>query len=206
MRSLVPLDGRVWRRIVPVHWRMTWPKPASSPSQILVEYVPLRPRPIGLRRDEMAFVVRGIDTKYVEAIRRGGSDANGQLPVRAVAYGVSNPCRHCLRLIAEDDQKLVLAHRPFDRLQPYAEVGPIFLHADLCERYESDRLPAWFAYLQPAIIRGYDQNDWILYETGNVVPGGELAGVCEEILSNPEVAYVHIRSKYNCFQCRVDRT
>lgn len=153
----------------------------------------------------MNFVVRGIETGYVKAIRHGGGDANGQSAVRAVARGASNPCRHCLCLIAEGDQKLVLAYRPFDRLQPYAELGPIFLHADVCERYERDGLPAWFAYLQPAIIRGYGQDDWIRYETGNVMPGSELAGMCEEILSNREVAYVHIRSKYNCFQCRVDR-
>jgi len=154
----------------------------------------------------MGFVVRGIETGYVNAIRHGGNDANGQPAVRAVAHGASNPCRHCLNFIAEGDQKLVLAHRPFDHLQPYAELGPIFLHADVCERYESNSLPAWFAYLQPAIIRGYGQDDWIRYETGTVVPGSQLAGMCDEILSNPEVAYVHIRSKYNCFQCRVDRT
>lgn len=153
----------------------------------------------------MGFVVRGIETGYVQAIRQGGSDANGQPAVRAVAQGASNPCRHCLGLIAEGDQKLVLAHRPFHRLQPYAELGPIFLHADGCERYESNSLPAWFVYLQPAIVRGYGQDDWIRYETGHVVPGSELAVQCEEILNNPEVAYVHIRSKYNCFQCRVDR-
>ena len=153
----------------------------------------------------MGFLVRGIETEYVEAIRRGGGDANGQPAVRALARGAANPCRHCLGLIAEGDPKLVLAHRPFEHLQPYAELGPIFLHAEVCERYESDRLPAWFAHLQPAIVRGYGQDDWIRYETGNVVHGSELAGKCEEILSNPEVAYVHIRSKYNCFQCRVDR-
>lgn len=153
----------------------------------------------------MGFVVRGIETGYVKAIQSGGCDANGQPAVTAVAHGGSNPCRHCLRLIAEGDQKLVLAHRPFDRLQPYAEVGPIFLHADACERYESDKLPLWFAYLQPAVIRGYDQQDWIRYDTGHVVPGGELAEACEKILSNSQVAYVHIRSKFNCFQCRVDR-
>lgn len=159
----------------------------------------------GLGRDGMNVVVRGIETGYVNAIRHGGSDANGQPALRTVAQGTSNPCRHCLGLIAEGDQMLVLAHRPFDRLQPYAESGPIFLHAAGCERYESDSLPAWFAHLQPAIIRGYDQGDWIRYETGNVVPGSELPGLCEEILSNPDVAYAHIRSKYNCFQCRVDR-
>jgi hypothetical protein len=159
----------------------------------------------GLRRDVMGFVIRGIDSGFVDLIRRGGMDANGQPAVRTVAQGLSNPCRHCLGLIAEGDDKLVLAHRPFDRLQPYAEMGPIFLHADNCKRYESDSLPAWFAYLQPAIIRGYGHDDWILYETGNVVPGGELATQSEKILSRPDVAYVHIRSKFNCFQCRVDR-
>jgi hypothetical protein len=153
----------------------------------------------------MSFMVRGIETGYVNAIRNGGSDANGQPALITAARGVLNPCRHCLRRIAEGEPKLVLGYRPFERLQPYAEVGPIFLHAQACERYESDRLPAWFAYLQPAIIRGYGQDDWILYETGKVVPGADLAGACEEILSNPAVAYVHIRSKYNCFQCRVDR-
>jgi hypothetical protein len=37
------------------------------------------------------------------------------------------------------------------------------------------------------------------------IPTEELADVCREILSDTTVAYVHVRSKYNCFQCRVDR-
>jgi Protein of unknown function (DUF1203) len=101
---------------------------------------------------------------------------------------------------------LVLAYRPFSTLQPYAEVGPIFLHQRACPRYRGERLPVWFAYLQPALVRGYRNDDWIRYETGNVVSGGDLAEACEMIFENPEVAYVHIRSKFNCFQCRVDRS
>jgi Protein of unknown function (DUF1203) len=37
-----------------------------------------------------------------------------------------------LNLIAEGDTKLVLAYRPFDHTQPYAETGPIFPHAAGC--------------------------------------------------------------------------
>lgn len=154
----------------------------------------------------MDLTVRGIDTGFVESIRTGGSDANGQRAMSTKAIGSANPCRHCLQLIAEGDDKLVLAYRPFAGLQPYAEVGPIFLHQRRCIRYEARRLPDWFAYLQPALIRGYGHDDWIRYETGNVVAGGELAAECEKILGNADVAYVHIRSKFNCFQCRVDRT
>jgi len=151
------------------------------------------------------FVVRGLPTDQVDAIRRGGLDANGQPALTRRAEGGANPCRHCLQLITEGEAKLVLSHRPFDRLHPYAESGPIFLHATDCPRYESARLPAWFAYLQPALVRGYGADDWILYDTGDVAAGADLAAACQAILAREEVAYVHIRSKFNCFQCRVDR-
>ncbi|WP_341891380.1 DUF1203 domain-containing protein [Variovorax sp. YR752] len=153
----------------------------------------------------MKLAVRGIDTEFVDSIRGGGVDANGQRALRRKAVGLANPCRHCLQLIAESDDMLVLAYRPFDGTHPYAEVGPIFLHQHACPRYEADRLPAWFAHLQPALVRGYAPDDWIRYETGDVVAGSELFASCERILSSVDVAYVHIRSKYNCFQCRVDR-
>lgn len=149
--------------------------------------------------------IRGVDSDHVAAIRAGGPDANGQPALRQPAAGGANPCRHCLELIAEGDQMLILAWRPFDRLQPYAEAGPIFLHADTCPRYDSAQLPSWFGHLQPALIRGYGHDDWIRYETAAVVPGTELADVASEILRDPAVAYAHIRSKFNCFQCRVER-
>jgi hypothetical protein len=153
----------------------------------------------------MQMIIRGIPTDDVTRIRGGGPDANGQPALRRVAEGVANPCRHCLGLIAEGDQKLVLAYRPFATLQPYAETGPIFLHDDTCPRYESAALPPWFDFLEPAVIRGYDADDWIRYDTGDVIPGRELGAACQSILGDPTVAYVHIRSKFNCFQCRVDR-
>ena len=153
----------------------------------------------------MTLQVRGISTAEVEHIRRGGPDAYGQPALNRVAEGLANPCRHCLELITEGDEKLVLAYRPFEALQPYAETGPIFLHKRRCERYEAETLPPWFAFMEPAIVRGYGEDHWIRYDTGNVVAGTELAAACRAILSAATVAYVHIRSKFNCFQCRVDR-
>ena len=54
-------------------------------------------------------------------------------------------------------------------------------------------------------MRGYSAEDWIVYETGRVVPGTELADTCRSLLGRDDVAYVHIRSKFNCFQARVER-
>lgn len=153
----------------------------------------------------MNLVFRGIPTSHAQHLRAGGADANGQGALVRPAEGLANPCRHCLRLIEPGRDKLVAGYRPFERPQPYAETGPIFLHAESCERYESDAPPAWFAYLTPAIIRGYGADDWIRYETGAVVAGADLADAARDILADPAVTYVHIRSKFNCFQCRVDR-
>jgi Protein of unknown function (DUF1203) len=153
----------------------------------------------------MRLLVQGIPSQEARELQAGGSDSNGQPPVRRVAQGLANPCRHCLQLIADGGEKLVLSYRPFAEVQPYAETGPIFLHTHGCTRYESDALPDWFAYLEPAVIRGYGHHDWIRYETGAIIPGKDLTAQCHKILADPEVAYVHIRSKFNCFQCRVDR-
>lgn len=153
----------------------------------------------------MRLSIRGIPSEEVLRIRLGGPDAYGQPALTCVAEGVANPCRHCLGLIAAGEEKLVLAHRPFATLQPYAESGPIFLHKAPCTRYEGEELPGWFRFMDPAIVRGYGDDDWIRYDTGDVVRGPEIAQACARILADGTIAYVHVRSKYNCFQCRVDR-
>ncbi len=151
-------------------------------------------------------LVRGIPTEDADALWSGGDDAYGNRPLERVAEGLANPCRHCLQLIAPGEKKLVLAYRPFVGEHPYAECGPIFLHETRCELFTSSEMPSWFAYMDAAIIRGYDHDDWICYDTGKVVPGAALADASREILHASHVAYVHIRSKFNCFQCRVDRS
>jgi hypothetical protein len=153
----------------------------------------------------MSLRIQGIATAAYMRLRGGGLDAYGQVPVRRVVDGPANPCRHCLQLIAVGETKLVLAFRPFDAgAQPYAETGPIFLHDRDCARYDSQQPPAWFAFLDPAAVRGYDADHWIRYETGQVIAGA-IAATCASILEDRAIQYVHVRSKYGCFQCRVDR-
>ncbi len=153
----------------------------------------------------MQLNVSGISTVRARDLQAGGPDANQQSPQHLLADAGANPCRHCLQLVPEGKDLLVLSYRPFDAPQPYAETGPIFLHGEHCDRYVSDRLPDWFAHMDPAIIRGYTADDWIAYETGEVVRGVELEDKCRAILADENIAYVHIRSRFNCFQCRVER-
>lgn len=151
----------------------------------------------------MRFVA--IPTKTVRAYQAGGADANGQAPERKRAEGTGNPCRHCLGMVPEGAEMLILAHRPFPAPQPYAELGPIFLCADACEAGGGAALPEMLA-ASDYIVRGYGADDRIVYGTGGVVATGAIPGRAEELFADPRVSYLHVRSaRNNCYQCRIDR-
>ena len=146
-------------------------------------------------------------TETARAFLAGANDANGQPPDRGISDGQGNPCRHCLTDIPEGEPFLILAYRPFPVPQPYAEVGPIFLHAEACVRYDgSAGIPAMLLDREQILIRGYGEDDRIVYGSGQVIPTADLAGTAAKMFERPEIAYIHLRSaSNNCFQCRIDR-
>ena len=148
-----------------------------------------------------------LDSGLVQAWRGGAPDANGQTPERQVSDGGGNPCRHCLDDIAGGAPMLVLAHRPFPAPQPYAELGPIFLHAEACPRYDAGAgVPAMFLRRHSILLRGYGADDRIVYGTGKVIPTEEIESRAAFLFQRPEIAYLHLRSaSNNCYQCRIER-
>lgn len=152
-------------------------------------------------------VFSALPTDVADAIWRGGLDANGQTPERAISSGQGVPCRHCLRQVPKGAAFLILALRPFPHAQPYAEVGPIFLCAEPCVRWKGEGAPEMLAGYPSLLLRGYDANDRIVYGTGRHAPGAELETAASEIFDAfPAVRYVHLRSSTNnCYQGRIDR-
>jgi len=138
-----------------------------------------------------------IPTGEAQAYWSGGTDAHGMQPERRISDGSGIPCRHCLRAVGAGEPYLILAYRPFPEPQPYAEVGPIFLHAEPCKTYDDrEHLPTVFANGESRII----------YGTGKVVAPEEIVPYAETLLSDPKVAYLHVRSSQNnCFSFRLDR-
>ena len=146
-----------------------------------------------------------IPTKVVRAYQAGGPDANGQTPERHLSDGTGVPCRHCLQQVPAGRAYLILAHRPFPAPQPYAEIGPIFLCADACAAGGGAELPEILS-APDYIVRGYGADDRIVYGSGAVTPRDAIAARATDLLADPAIAYVHVRSaRNNCFQCRVDR-
>ena len=123
----------------------------------------------------------GMPDDTARALQSGAPDANGQRPERHVSDGVGMPCRHCLENIAAGEDYLILAYRPFPAPQPYAEVGPVFLHAKPCARRRpEDALPAMLAS-ERYILRGYGGDDRIVYGSGQIVPTGRIKDVAADL-------------------------
>jgi len=149
-----------------------------------------------------------MSTAEARAYQSGQADANGQLPERHMSDGDGVPCRHCQRDVAAGEPYLILAYRPFPEPQPYAEVGPIFLHGEPCERYPStDKTPPMF--MKPGrryLLKGYRSDDRIYYGTGEIVVPEEVAAAAARILARPTPPMsMCARRSTHCFQCRIDR-
>jgi hypothetical protein len=155
----------------------------------------------------MSLRYSGMPSQLAAAYRAGAPDANGMAPERRVSVDGDEPCRHCLGTVGVGEAFLTLAYRPFAALQPYAELGPVFIHADACPAHDpSQGLPGRETRGSGRILRGYGADDRIIYGTGKVVTNDEIEAEAAAILSRPDVAYVHMRSATNnCFTLRIDR-
>ncbi len=149
---------------------------------------------------------KALDTKTARAYQNGAPDAFGNTPERAISTGTGNYCRHCLQHIPEGNEMLILAHKPFETTQPYAEIGPIFLCANRCLSGTGAEDPAILKTSPDYLIKGYSEQDRIIYGTGAITPTEEIQNKVREIFAREDVAYIHVRSaRNNCYQLRIDR-
>jgi Protein of unknown function (DUF1203) len=111
------------------------------------------------------------------------------------------PCRHCLRYAQSGERMILFPYAAIPAGHPYSESGPIFVHAEPCERYHAtDEFPADFR--KGRVMRAYNSNyDMIDAE---VVNGGAPEAIIEKLLQKPETAFVDARSvTHGCYTFRI---
>ena len=148
--------------------------------------------------------VIAIPSEFAEAARSNAADALGNVLEPEVQQTAGNPCRHCLRRARAGERLTLFSHSPFERQNPYKEHGPIFVHSDGCERYATPHeLPADFVNGQ-IVLRAYDREQRIARVA--VVVDGSANLRAEQLLSDPEIAFLHARSfTHGCYLFRIDR-
>ena len=116
-----------------------------------------------MAQDDPKLNFTGLNSDLAACWQAGVPDANGHPPERHVTAAGTGPCRHCLGEIAGGETNLILAHRPFPKPQPYAEVGPNFLCAAPCARHDVLGVPPRFLTWQAIMFRGYRADNRIVY-------------------------------------------
>jgi hypothetical protein len=115
----------------------------------------------------------------------------------------SSPCRHCLRWAQLGERVIVFPYAAIPSGHPYSETGPIFVHADECQRYSAtNEYPADFR--NGRVFRAYDAKYKII--DAQVMNGSDPEAVIESLFQNPDTAFVDVRSvTHGCFTFRVQR-
>lgn len=153
-----------------------------------------------------SFQVVPIPTEVAESVR-----ATRKAPVygfpayKEVAAGRA-PCRHCLRLIRVHEEELLLfTYDPFRELGQPPLPGPIYIHAEKCERHsEQTSFPDEYrGRLMTFVAYGADRK---LLDEVRLTNGGE-EDVAQRLFADPAVKYIHVRStEAGCYLFRLDRS
>jgi hypothetical protein len=150
-----------------------------------------------------AFRIVPLPTEVAETARRAAKSGAKDHAVIKADSPTGYPCRHCLRW-AQPGERVILfpyAAIPFDH--PYSEIGPIFVHAEPCERYSATReYPADFR--NGRAFRAYDADYNML--DAEVANGSHPETVIERFLEDPKTKFVDARSvSHGCFTFRIVR-
>jgi hypothetical protein len=151
------------------------------------------------------FRVAAIPTKLVELVRSTmhspgyGHPAHVEL---AAGYG---PCRHCLRdFQIGKERRILFTYDPFHGLEPLPLPGPIFIHAEPCERFsEVDGFPGNLRSHRLTLVAYGTGRRWLAEEH---VENGEVDTTIERLLGRMDVNYLHVRdTEAGCYDFRIER-
>jgi Protein of unknown function (DUF1203) len=151
----------------------------------------------------LEFRIVPLSTEVADAARRAADAGASDHAVIAADSATGYPCRHCLRWALPGERMILFPFAAIPAGRPYAESGPIFVHAEPCERYSKTH-----AYPEPfrhgRVLRAYNSKHYMIdAEVGN---GNEPEPIIEKFLQNPETTFVHVRSvSHGCYTMQVER-
>jgi uncharacterized protein DUF1203 len=152
---------------------------------------------------QLDFSITPLPADRLQAIRDRGHDDFGNPAKEVVGGDGGSPLRCCLRDSRPGERLLLVACSPFDQPGPYAEVGPVFIHAAPCDGYAAagEYPPAYRS--RPQVFRTY-RADGTIAGGRLVTPDESQETAIRELLAEPGVAYLHSRNVvFGCYMFAV---
>ena len=149
------------------------------------------------------FRIVPLATEVAEGARRAAATGVSDHVMVTADSPNSYPCRHCLRWATPGERVILFTYASVPPSRPYSETGPIFVHAEPCERYGAvHEYPVDFR--NGRVFRAYDA-DYNMIDAV-VVSGSEPEAVIEKLFENPETKFMQARSvTRGCYTFGVER-
>jgi hypothetical protein len=149
------------------------------------------------------FRIVPLSTEVADAARRMAATGASDHVFVSVDSPLAFPCRHCLHWAEPGERVVLFPYTAIPRAYPYSETGPIFVHAEACQRYEAtNEYPAEFR--NGRVFRAYNGENRII--DAKVANGTTPEVVIENLFDNPETAFVHARSvTHGCYTFAIER-
>lgn len=147
--------------------------------------------------------VSALPADQLDRIRAAGIDDFGNpLAISTNEDDGGTPLRCCLREAAVGERVALLAWQPAAIPGPYAEVGPVFVHAETCPGWTGDGYPEGFRD-RKQLLRAYDAQGRPVDNV--IVDGADVEDVLAKLLDRRDVSYVHSRNVMaGCYMFRID--
>src|SRR5438045_9734614 len=103
------------------------------------------------------FRIVPLPTEVAETARRAAKAGAADHAIVMADSATGYPCRHCLHWAQPGERVILFPYAAIPPGHPYSESGPIFVHAEACERYRpSQEYPAEFR--KGRAFRAYNAN------------------------------------------------
>jgi hypothetical protein len=115
------------------------------------------------------------------------------------------PCRHCLRPFRVGEEKRTLfTCNPFYTLAPIPAPGPVFIHSELCDRFDEEAGYPKGLLPYPVVLDGYDIEQRLVTQRRAIAGAQELE--LAKMFEDVAVQYVLVRDgEAGCYDFRVER-
>jgi Protein of unknown function (DUF1203) len=148
------------------------------------------------------FAVTAIPDDVAVYVRDHGRDPIwGHTSVTQTATGFG-PCRLCLSTFREgEEQRILFTHDTYAGVAEFPQPGPVYIHADECERYEGNGFPPGLRALELTFEAVASGPRVLALDRTH---GGEAEQVIGRLLELPDVEYVNVRNTdAGCFVARI---
>jgi Protein of unknown function (DUF1203) len=151
------------------------------------------------------FAVRALPADTARYVREQGRDPIwGHAATTEPATGFG-PCRLCLTTFREgEEMRTLFTHDTYAGVAEFPQPGPVYIHAERCDRYDGDGFPP--------DLRGLELTFEAVAAGPRVVAlermhGDGVDAAIGRLLDLPEVDYVNVRNtRAGCFVARIDRS